>query len=56
VQKTAKPIKMPFGLWVRMGRRNRLLDGGPEVLTDVAMLTNFVTKVAINWLCVNDSD
>ena len=28
--KTAALIEMPFGLWVRMGRRNHLLDGGPH--------------------------
>jgi len=33
-----------------------VLDGGPAVLTDVDMATNFGTKIAINWLCVNDSD
>ena len=33
-----------------------MLDRGPEVLRDVAMATNFGTKIAINWLCVNDSD
>jgi len=27
--KTAEPIRMPFGLWARMGRRNHVLDGGP---------------------------
>ena len=52
--KTAAPIDMPFGLWARMGRRNRVLDGGPAMLRDVAMTTNFGTKIAINWLCVND--
>jgi len=26
------------------------------VLRDVAMATNFGTKIAINWLFVNDSD
>jgi len=26
------------------------------VLRDVAMATNFGTKIAINWLCVDDSD
>jgi len=41
--KTAEPIEMPFGLWARMGRRNHVLDGGPEVLRDVAMTTNFGT-------------
>jgi len=39
-----------------MGRRNRVLDGGPEVLRDVAMATNFGTKITVNWLFVNDSD
>jgi len=27
-----------------------------ECLRVVAMATNFGTKIAINWLCVNDSD
>jgi len=31
VQKTAKPIQMPFGLWARIDPGNRVLDG-PEVL------------------------
>ena len=39
-----------------MDRRNRVLAWGPEMLRDVAMATNFATKIAINWLCVNDSD
>jgi len=30
--KTVEPIEMPFGLWTRMGPRNRVLDGDPEVL------------------------
>jgi len=47
---------MPFGLLARMGRRNRVLDGRPQVLRDVVMATNFGIKIAINWLCVNDSD
>jgi len=25
--KTAEPIEMLFGVWTRMGRRNRVLDG-----------------------------
>ena len=54
--KTAKLIKMQFGLWARMDRRNRVLDGDPEVLMDIAVATNFGTKIAIDWLCVNDSD
>jgi len=35
--KTAEPIEMPFGLWVRMGRRNYVLGGGPALLRYVAM-------------------
>ena len=54
--KTAAPIEMPSGLWAQMDRRNHVLDGCPEVLSDVAMATNFGTQIAINWLCVNDSD
>jgi len=54
--KTAEPFQMPFVLWARMGRRNHVLDGGPAVLRDVAMTTNFGAKIAINWLCVNGSD
>jgi len=50
------PWEMLFGLWARMGPRNHVLDGGPALVTDVAMATNFGTKIAINWLCVNDSD
>jgi len=42
-----EPIEMPFGLWARMGPRNRLLDGSADLLRDVAMATNFVTQFAI---------
>ena len=45
--KTAEPIEMPFGWWARMGPGNHVLDGGPQVLRDVAMATNFRTKIAI---------
>ena len=54
--KMAEQIQMAFGLWARMGRRNHLLDGGPEVLRDVAMATNFGTNIADNCLCVDDCD
>jgi len=27
--KTAELIRMPFGLWARIGHRNHVLDGGP---------------------------
>ena len=33
-----------------------MLDGGPAVLSNVVMGTNFGTKITINWFCVNDSD
>ena len=45
--KTAEPIEMPFGFWARMGRRNRVLDGGPAVLKDVAMATNLALKLLL---------
>jgi len=54
--KTAYPIEMPFWLWARMGHRNHMLDGDPEMLKDIVMITNIGTKIAINWLCVNHSD
>ena len=54
--KAAEPIEMPFGLCAQMCRRN-VLYGGPEVLKDVAMATNFGTKlIANNWLCVDEYD
>jgi len=53
---------MPFGLWARMGSRNHGLDGGPAMLMDVAMATNFETQFAIigfvgyNFGCMIASD
>jgi len=29
--KTAELIEVLFGLWVRMGPRSRVLDGGPDL-------------------------
>jgi len=49
-------------VWARMGRRNHVLDGGPAVLRDVAMATNFGTQFAItgfvghNFDCMIASD
>ena len=40
--KMAELIKMPFGLWVRIGRKNHVLDGVPVALRDVAMTTIFL--------------
>jgi len=49
--KTAKPIEMSFGLWTWMGPRNHVLDGGPQVLRDVAMATIFGLLMGyIFWL------
>jgi len=45
--KTAEPMEMPFGLWARMGPRNQVFHGSPEVPRDVAMATNFGTNIAI---------
>jgi len=28
--KTAEPIEMPFGMMTRVGRRDHVLDGGPD--------------------------
>jgi len=45
-----------------MGRRNHVLDGGPAVLREVAMATNFGTQFAItgfvgyNFGCMIASD
>jgi len=50
--KTVEPIEMPFGWWARMGRRNRVLDGDPEVLGDVAMATNFWLSLDYNFGCI----
>ena len=29
--KTAEPIEMPFWLWTRVGPRNYVLDGSPDL-------------------------
>ena len=42
-----EPIDLLFGLWTRMGPRNHVLDGGPTVLRDFAMTTNFGPQFAI---------
>jgi len=30
--KMAEPIEMPLGLWARMGPKNHVLQGDPQVL------------------------
>jgi len=42
MQKTTEPIEMPFELWAQ----GNVLDGGPEVLGDIAMTTSFGTQFA----------
>jgi len=60
--KTTESIEMPIGLWAQMGPRNHVSDGGPAVLRDVAMATNFGTHFAItafvgyNFGCMIASD
>ena len=36
--KTAEPIEMPFGLWVRMGQTNHKLDGIQILLWEEAIM------------------
>jgi len=48
--KTVEPIEMLFGLWAQMGPRNHVLDGGPVLLRDVAMVTNFRLSLGYNFL------
>jgi len=50
--KTAEPIEMSSALWTRMGPRNHVLDGGPQVLRDVAMSINFWLLLGYNFGCV----
>ena len=47
---------MPFGLWAPMGPMNHVLDGGPVVLRDVAMATNFWLPMGYNFGCMIASD
>jgi len=47
--KTAEPIEMSFGLWARMGPRNRV-RWGPAVLRDIATATNFWDAICLLYL------
>ena len=49
--KTAKPIEMAFGLWAWMGRRNHVLDGGPDGADGRCHGNQFWDAVCYNWLC-----
>jgi len=40
----AAPIQLSFGLRTQVGPRNHVLDGGPDVLRDVAMATVFLRR------------
>jgi len=53
--KPAELIEMPFELWARMGHRN-CVRLGSRAAEGRCHGNNFGTKIAINWLCVNDSD
>jgi len=52
--KMAQLMEMPFGLWNRMGPRNHVLHGSPEMPRDVAMATNFGTQFAITGFLAFD--
>jgi len=47
-QKRLNRSRCHLGCGLGCARRNRVLDGGPPVLRDVAMATNFGTNIAIN--------
>jgi len=53
--KTAEPIEMLFWLWAQMDRSNRVRWGSRDA-EGRCYLNQFWGKIAINWLCVNDSD
>jgi len=36
--KSAEPIEIPFGLWIRVRPRNHVLDGGPDQPCEGAIL------------------
>jgi len=52
----AESIEMLFGSWAWMDPRNHVLDGGPQVLRDVAMATNFWLSKGYNFGCIIASD
>ena len=45
--KTAELIEMPFGLWARMGPRNRVLDGGPDPTWEGSILGERGTQLKV---------
>jgi len=49
--KTAEPTEMPFGLWARIGPKNRV-----RLLRDVAMTTDFWLSMGYSFGCVIVSD
>jgi len=54
--KTTEPIEMLSELWARMGPRNHVLDGGPQMLRDVVMATNFWLSIRYDFGCMIASD
>jgi len=49
--KTDEQIKMPFGLWTRMGPRNHVLGGGPDPPAGEWAIRGFVPPLKCTRLC-----
>ena len=49
--KTAALIEMPFGLRIQVGPRNHVLDGGPDLPWEEAVLKGGVPLYSIGRLC-----
>jgi len=51
--KMAEPNQMLFGLWAGIDGRSHVLDGGPAMLRDIAIATNFGMQfVAIGFRAI----
>ena len=49
----AEPNQMLFGLWAGIDGRSHVLDGGPAMLRDIAIATNFGMQfVAIGFRAI----
>ena len=49
----AEPFEMPFGLWTRVGPRNRVLDGGPRGNFEGEKWRHIVTGTPCHEVCEN---
>jgi len=49
LQNTVEAIKMPFGLWIQVGSRNHVFDGGPDPTHEGTILR---TKSGRPWTCL----